>query len=409
MAARVLFGVCACLAACSFRHGGAVSGDGGGGGGPDASNIHPDGADAPAECATWHPHHFDACAIPAPSDGIDLDGAWTFSTDTGMFVGSGPTAITPAGGNLVQLDGPTAYLISIESLKIETTGSLRVIGAEPLIVASWDTIEVDGKVDAGSTSAGMAGAGADPPACEAAAQGQTGVSTGGSGGGGGGGFQGNGGHGGTGDMPPGPLGGAGGTALAAPSVVLGGCAGAPSGEAGSDPSASDPTAAAVAGLGGGALQLTARTAITITGLVLTGGAGGGGAPLNSACGGGGGGAGGFVGFDGPSITFTGATIAANGGGGGGSAPFGLGGVNAGQPGQDGQPGMGAAMGGAASSCSEAGMKGGAGPMHDGASSANPIEACGGAGGGGGVGYILTWGTVATSGGSMISPAAQPGP
>jgi hypothetical protein len=399
------------LAGCGFHPNAASSdsnGGGSGGGGSDAGLSFPsDSADAPAECTTWNPHHFDACAIPAPSTGLDLDGAWTFSTDTGVLTSSSMT-ITPAGGPLVQASGPNAYIISIQSLKIETTGSLRVIGQTPLVVASWGDIDVIGSIDAGSTSGGSAGAGANPTLCTTSAptQGGIGVSTGGSGGGGGGAFHGNGGNGGIGDMPQGPLGGVGGVAVSAPAIVRGGCSGAPSGEAGSDPSASDSTAVATGGIGGGAVQLSSRTSITISGHVLAGGGGGGGAPDNSACGGGGGGAGGFLGFDASKISFTNATIAANGGGGGGSQMFGTGLV--GTPGQDGQPSGTQAAGGAASSCSEAGMLGGAGATTSGASSTNPVEACGGAGGGGGVGFVLTWGTVAQSG-STVSPIAQSGP
>jgi len=386
-----------------------MGGDGGTGPGSDGSNGPlPDGADAPLVCASWHAHHFAPCMIPAPTPGLDLLGAWTFSTDSGEL--TGPSSLPPpVGGPLAQSDGTTAYIISIESLTVETTGSLRVIGMKPLIIASWGDIDIAGTIDAGSTAAGQAGAGSNPSECNGATQGQTGVMSGGSGGGGGGGFGGTGGHGGTGDNPPGPLGGAGGNAIANPSVVIGGCSGAPSGEAGSDPTASDPTAIAAAGLGGGAVQITSRTSIVVTGKVLSGGGGGGGAPLNSADGGGGGGAGGFVGFDGPTISFSNATLAANGGGGGGSAPFGSSPTtNVGQPGEDGQPSGTAAIGGAASSCSEAGMSGGASNNANGASSGNPVEACGGAGGGGSVGYILTWGTV-TEIGSTISPPAQAGP
>jgi hypothetical protein len=400
------------LAGCGFHPnaGSSDSNTGSNTGSDGGINLLPDGADAPAECRSWHPQHFDACAIPAPSTGLDLDGAWTFLTDTGVLTGA--STITPVGGALAQSGGPEAYLISIQSLKIEATGSLRVIGAMPLIVASWGDIDVLGSIDAGSTAAGSAGAGASPPtSCTASAaggatQGGIGVSTGGSGGGGGGAFHGNGGHGGIGDNPPGPAGGVGGVAVSPPAIVRGGCSGAPSGAAGSDPSASDPTAVATGGIGGGALQLSSRTAITISGHVLAGGGGGGGAPDNSACGGGGGGAGGFLGFDASAIAFTNATIAANGGGGGGSQLFGVGLV--GLPGQDGQPNATQAAGGAASSCSEAGMLGGDAATNNGASSTNPVESCGGAGGGGGVGFVLTWGTVAQSG-STISPNAQSGP
>ena len=395
---------CLWMAACSFHP---ASLGGNGGTGSDASMIidHPDGADAPADCAMWHAHHFNACAIPAPSDGITISGATTFSTDTGSFTGS--VTATPAGGGITQSDSTTAYLISIQSLAITSTGSLRVIGAAPLVVASWGDIDVMGSIDAGST-AGQAGAGANPASCTAtkAMVGVNAVSSGGSGGGGGGGFNGMGGNGGIGDDPKCCAGGSGGGMVAKPTVVLGGCAGAISGQAGSGDLLNDPTAISTGGAGGGALQLTSKTKITIlNGTITSGGEGGGGAPDGSACGGGGGGAGGFLGFDAPMIEFDGATIAANGGGGGGSAPF----ANTGAAGEDGQESAAQATGGALSTCSEAGMLGGAGAQMNGGSSTNPLESCGGAGGGGGVGYILTWGMLMKSNAPVVSPMDQPGP
>ena len=397
---RYRLACCLCLAACSYHPGAAGTATGSGDGGFPPL---PDGADAPAVCATWHPHHFDPCMIPAPSTGLDLAGAWTFSTDSGEL--TGPSSLpAPAGGPLTQTDGTMAYIISIQSLTVEPTGSLRVIGGKPLIVASWGDIAIDGSIDAGST-AGQAGAGSSPSECTATGVG-TGVNaapSGGSGGGGGGGFHGTGGTGGTGDNPACCAGGAGGGAITTPTVVIGGCTGGASGQAGAgDPGAM--TAISTGGAGGGAIQLTSMTKVTVSGTVTSGGEGGGGAPTGSACGGGGGGAGGFVGFDAAMIDLDGATIAANGGGGGGSAPF----AGTGAPGQDGQPSATQATGGAMSTCSEAGMLGGAGATLDGASSTNMVVSCGGAGGGGGVGYILTWGA-ATTAGATISPPVQAGP
>ncbi|HTR50664.1 MAG TPA: hypothetical protein VMJ10_08150 [Kofleriaceae bacterium] len=376
-------------------------GDGGGGGDGGGSAL----IDAPsAICGSWHAHHFSPCAIPAPNGPLDVTGSWQLSTDTGLVMSLDASTVPsapPSGAVLVQSSSSVeAYLISIASFTVGSTGSLRVVGTRPLIVASWSTIEIDGTIDVSSTTT-QSGAGSDPgPFCTGARQGQTGVATAGSGGGGGGGFGGAGGSGGTGDNPPSALGGAGGSALATPTTVFGGCSGAPSGLAG--PGAADPNAFSAGGAGGGAIQLTALDSIHVSGVINAGGAGGGGAPNDTSCGGGGGGAGGFIGFDAASIAL-GGVVAANGGGGGGGAPF----AGTGSPGQDGQPDAVPAMGGAASSCSEAGMVGGAGTMIDGASSTNPVEACGGAGGGGGVGFVLLWG-VSVPGG-VISPTAIAGP
>ena len=80
---------------------------------------------------------------------------------------------------------------------------------------------------------------------------------------------------------------------------------------------SDANTTAPGGAGGGAIQLSSRMAISITGTIVAGGAGGEGSPLNAAVGGGGGGAGGYIGFDSGSLAIdAGAIVAANGGGGG---------------------------------------------------------------------------------------------
>ncbi len=384
----------------------------------DAARVDVVEFDAPAECSMWKPHNFVACSIPAPSGELDLTaGVWTFSTDSGALTDPTNVVTTPANKPITQTDGSTAYLISIASLNVEPGATLLVTGAEPLIVASWDTITVAGTIDVGSSGVRV-GAGSSPqPQCRTtpwsttagttAMLGQDEVpTTGGSGGGGGGALDGNGGAGGTGDNPQSAVGGFGGVAISAPAIVRGGCSGANSGKAGPGDTAGDPNAISVGGAGGGAIELAARTAVAITGMVLAGGGGGGGCPLGSASGGGGGGAGGLLAFDSPGIAFTGATIAANGGGGGASGGF----AETGNGGQDGQPSAVRAAGGAApaSACAEAGQLGGAGNTPNGASSANTVFACGGSGGGGGVGFVLTWGTV-TKAAATISPVDMPGP
>lgn len=71
------------------------------------------------------------------------------------------------------------------------------------------------------------------------------------------------------------------------------------------------------GTGGGALQITAGKAISVTGTISAGGGGGRGGGSGGLClGGAGGGAGGALLFEAPTVNLTG-TIAANGGGGGG--------------------------------------------------------------------------------------------
>jgi hypothetical protein len=380
-----------------------------------ACSFHPGSAgspsiDAPDDCGTWQPHHFDACAIPAPDGPLDVSGAATFDTDSGMLTGS--STVTPTS-TTISASGVDSYLISITTLNIQPGATLRVIGSKPLIVAAWEMIDVQGTIDTGSTPS-QAGAGANPSSlCAMAIPGsaQSGAdmptTSGGSGGGGGGGFRGAGGHGGTGNDAPMCVGGVGGTAVEAPTVVRGGCSGAPSGKAG-PAYVADPNIVSVAGLGGGAIQLTARRAINLgaAAQVLAGGGGGGGAVVGAATGGAGGGAGGLIGLDAPITTIAGATLAANGGGGGSSGQF----AGMGHVGQDGQPSASAATGGMTdSTCAAAGCDGGAGATFDGVSSANPLVGCGGSGGGGGAGFILTWGVVMKSDSPVISPVELAGP
>jgi hypothetical protein len=399
------------LGGCSFNPGSyakddaSLDDDGPGDGLQDDSMI-----DAPL-CESWSARHFVPCAIPPPMGGLTLtmaDSPYTYSTTTGVLSdNNGPVDV--ADTDITQTGGTMAALISVSSLTVETGALLNVVGNKPLIVASWGPIAIDGTIDAGSHRATAAiGAGGGAVAfCTGLQQAGVGLEDvdggGGSGGGGGGGFRGAGGTGGAGDSNNQNAGGVGGAAASGvPMVVRGGCSGGISGEAG--PDGADPNATSPGGIGGGALQLTARTSIAInnTGRVLAGGMGGGGAPDGSACGGGGGGAGGYIGLDAPTIVFSGAPIlAANGGGGGASNLF----SNPGDPGDDGGPNATAAMGGAAvSGCSDPGGVGAAGATLGGASALNSNVICGGAGGGGGAGYILIFSPELTLASAVISPA-----
>ena len=129
------------------------------GGGDDTSPIDAQRVDvvefdAPAECTLWNPHNFKSCSIPAPGDGLDLTaGTWTLSTDSGVLTSPANVMTTPVNKPLTQGDGSTAYLISIPSLTVEAGATLQVIGAEPLIVASWGSIMIAGTIDVGSTAA----------------------------------------------------------------------------------------------------------------------------------------------------------------------------------------------------------------------------------------------------------------
>ena len=380
---------------------------------PEGSAPPADGAvaDAPSECAAWKPRHFVPCSLPGPGGAVTTvaTGTLTYDTDIPGFSGAGAPPNPPSA--IVDQGGTPAVVISVDAFTVPAGGTLRVVGAKPLIIAAWSSITIDGTLDVGShRTEARAGAGSNPEickACAAVAGKDEADNGGGSGGGGGGAFAGAGGGGGPGDSGKQNAGGAGGKKVDAPAIVRGGCSGAMSGKAGPDSSVTSPsssTTTAPGGAAGGAIELAARSTVTVsaTGRVVAGGAGGGGAPLHSAVGGGGGGAGGYIGFDAPKLVFvSGAVIAANGGGGGASNAF----ASTGAPGNDGAASATPAAGGAAGSCAVQGAAGGAGTSIDGANAGQDDVACGGAGGGGGAGYVMVFASGFTPpAGVVFSPA-----
>lgn len=343
-------------------------------------------------CAGWTPRHFDPCTIPLPTGPLALTSAGTYTYDTASGSLTDPVGTVTTPPTMVVMAG---RVLSIASLDVGAAATLRVIGAQPLVIASWTTISVAGTIHAGSIATGN-GPGANPTTCAGRAP-QIGGSSGvGAGGGGGGGLAGVGGPGGDGD---GAGGGNGGAALIAPPLLLGGCPGANGG-------ASDAPGG-IPGAGGGALQLTARMGLTIgpTGMLNAGGAGGGGAPANGGAdaqgGGGGGGTGGMIGLQGDTITIdAGAVLAANGGGGGGGASQGAGGR-----GTDGLLSAARAIGGTASNSAGQGGTGGSTVKAGGTGQGS--APFGGGGGGGSAGFVVfTSASAATvTAGSIVSPAA----
>jgi hypothetical protein len=343
--------------------------------------------DATRPCETFVARHFPACAIPEPSPLVEVTTSETYDTTDG----SGPLG---EGLEIAQAGGVAARLVSLDGFRITASGSLRVVGSMPLIVASFGTIDIDGTLDVSSVRGGTAGAGADRAGCSDATSGEYGTS--GSGGGGGGGFRGRGGDGGDADLngPVDLAGGVGGGVVLLPDVVRGGCRGADSG--GTD------RGAAIGGAGGGAVQLTARDAVSIAGTVHAGGAGGTGGPSTSAAGGGGGGSGGYIGIEATMVTITG-TLAANGGGGGEGTDRSLTGAD----GEDGRSDDTRARGGWGSVA--IGTDGGDGAARGVLAGADVpgISDGGGGGGGGGGGFILIWADVAPNvSTAVISPSAM---
>jgi hypothetical protein len=310
--------------------------------------------------------------------------------------------------NLVlgQQGGPALCVIA--GVNVTVTGNLVAVGGRPLVLIATDTLTVNasGTIDASSVSGTGArlGAGGNATQCSRIDKGQS--DSGGAGGGAGGTFGTAGGRGGTGDLNNSGLpGGTGNGANPAnaqptPTVLHGGCSGSAGGEGSTDQE--DP--GGLGGDGGGAVYLIAGARIAIDGNVYASGAGG---RVTSGSNGfqegaGGGGSGGMIVLDAPALQINGRVVANGGAGGGGGG--GVGGTSGGNgstvqwnqranagigdqvPPPTGPAGNGA-RGTAAGALSD--LDGGSADL-------------GGGGGAGGLGVVLTYGTL--SGGAMMSPA-----
>ena len=381
----------------------------------DAHALDAPALDAPAICTTWHPRHFDACAIPAPPGPLSLDpthSPYVLNTTTGTLSDMSGTAIPVTTMNLLQAGGVAVRLVSVSSLEIQSGAQLDTIGDRPLLIASWSTISIDGGLDAGSHRGGRIGPGADQ-SCGALAggAGMDGLVTGGSGGGAGGSHRGMGSAGGIADAPQNVSGGVPLAPIATPTTIRAGCNGGNGGKAGPATGLLPPATSTTftgGGHGGGAIELAALTSIAVNGTVIAGGGGGDGSIFGAACGGGGGGSGGYIGLDAPQVTIGGsASVAANGGSGAGGAPF----AQAGNPGSDATPSLVGAPGGAVApgGCGPAGGSGGAIGNLNGGPVGTPPDVCSSGGGGGGVGFLLIWSPAATVNSVNVSPMFQINP
>jgi hypothetical protein len=367
-----------------------VESDTGGGVDAGAAVDGRPGPDADVDCDTWafQPAHVDPCQIPAPGDPLYLRaGLWSYDTNSGALTDPDHDATFPASALVTQPGGVELRIVSVTDVDIPAGAVLRVYGKRPLVLVSWSDIAVGGTLSVASAHH-RAGAGADPDVCASVAATPGEDLSDGAGGGGGGGFGEAGADGGAGrDLMV--AGGSGGSAVSAPSAVRGGCPGAAGGNA----------LGGFGGAGGGALQLTARTSVTIDGILHAGGAGGGGS-RGDRSGGGGGGSGGLIDLDAPSVTLSStAIVAANGGGGGGGSDG-----SAADDGQDGQPSDDDADGGRGQGAGEDGGDGGA---LDDAAEKGGQDRRGGGGGGGGVGHILVRSSaLVIDSDATVSPAAQ---
>lgn len=279
-----------------------------------------------------------------------------------------------------QTGGPDVCLLYYNRIEVQFGGVFKAYGSRTLAMVGKNSLLIRGTLDVGSHSAstnqpGAGSARTTPGLCAFTSPPE--AADGGGAGGAGGTFLTRGGNGGMGNTdnnpPPGNrLGGVPGPAIAAPSILRGGC----DGQAG----APDETAeAGVGGQGGGAVYLSASS-LDISGSVLAGGAGAGGGGIDD--GGGGGGSGGMIVVQSASLKVSGLLLAAGGAGGQG------GGRN--DPGETGDdatlpmPARGGDTNGRGGNGGNGGT--GSGPTTNGVAglSATP----GGGGGGGGAGFIL---------------------
>ncbi|MBX7195541.1 MAG: hypothetical protein K1X94_26025 [Sandaracinaceae bacterium] len=276
----------------------------------------------------------------APSEmrgGPDVSIAAPVTIDTTSCTATGVIAATA----FRVVDG--YCVLSVASFRIEAGQQTEVVGSRPLIVLSTGDVSIVGNLAAVGRNTTVAGPGESPMGAGADGE-PTGANDGG---GGGGSFCGAGGAGGDGGAA-----GAAGTAVAASllSPLRGGSPG------GRGSGATDLRGAG--GRGGGAIQISSRGALTITGILYaTGGAGGGGRRdqiRRTAAGAGGAGSGGGILLEAATIAFVGsAHLDVRGGGGGSGACFDDT-YSADEQGQNGQEGYEGAntrpLGGAAPTC-----------------------------------------------------------
>ena len=315
-----------------------------------------------------------ACVDVAPTADVTLT---TQTIDTGNSALCASAKLEPSSFTCV---------ITGRSITIPVGAKVTVVGVNPLILLA-DTITINGTLDGASHRGTADGPGANSSFCAINGIAPT-IGRGRSDGGGGfgGSFGAKGGSGGSG----GDDGVAGGPADAIATTLLhGGCAGGAGAGTGG-----------VAGHGGGAVSLNAKTSMTIDGVVNASGASGAGGRTSG--GGGGGGSGGMIVLDAPMVSVAGQCFA-NGGGAGEGA-------NAGANGEDGKESLAPATAGAGGSLgTDVGGDGGAGGAGSAGTGANGIKGVdgggvavgGGGGGGGGVGIIKV---IASSPSGTTDPA-----
>lgn len=357
------------LAACGFEPG-MYPDDSGSGSGSDAA------------CAwTYTPTNFDPCMLPAPA-------GLTVTTDSTIDT----AATTLPKRQVVQSDGTPLTVIHLSSLVVDPFVTLTLTGTGVVLA-------VDGEATINGTI--VAAGGTDNDVHCATARGGNGTDSGDEddGGGGGGGGAAAAGDGGSGSAGSGVLAGFAGEkgvkATSTLSPLRGGCRGGDGGRP------DGRGQAALGGRGGGALQISTNTKLSLRGMIDAAGRGGRGGTA-AHVGAGGGGSGGGILLEGPAIDFgLGSRICADGGSGGEG-----GGVTV--AGRNGETGACTAILGAQTPRTPniAGGSGGGGGfrvVHDGGNAGAAASSGGGGGGGGGVGWIRISSPNVDDSGAIITP------
>jgi len=305
----------------------------------------------PAHCFEVNPSNVATSLFDEASSELSITGNTTIDTgrDREGF---------PMGLVLTQSDGSPVAVLLHTTVTISAT--LTVVGQRPLILIARDGITITGAIDVSAMGAtpgprGLAGGTGAGGSASGPGAGSGGSHSGSyaDGGGGGGGLCGTGGTGGTGSGARGGRGGGMTDVVADPQALRGGGGGG----------AGNGDYVGAGGAGGGALQISTRGTLTVTGRILARGSAGqaGGTGGGNDGSGGGGGAGGWVLLEGSAVNVSGGIDAMGGAGGGG-----------------GRGGGGGSAGGGAT-----GSNGGNGGDND-----RAFDAGNGGGGGGGAGCVI---------------------
>jgi hypothetical protein len=341
------------------------------------------------ECVPWSATNVDPCDQRLPAAvALELTGgAWTYDTITGALTGGAVVAVPSA--LIPQDDGSSLRVINAERLVIPAAATIAVVGAHALVIVVHGDATVDGgiSVSSSSTPTPTPGPGASDAACAGSIGGNGSVGTGTSGGGGGGGgaFAADSGKGSDGGGPGRGDGGPKGNAVADAdlSPLRGGCRAGKGGDLDLSPG----DTGGLPGQGGGAIEITARGALAVTGQIAANGSAGRGGGTRS--GGGGGGSGGGILLEASTVALADtAALCANGAGGGEGGSAAITGTGAG--GQNGLCAETAAPGGGETMPTGTGGNGGRGGAladQKGGDGESAMDGSGGGGGGGSAGRI----------------------